>query len=77
MNTNAEQFVDRILEIWNDQQKYKEMSVFAQEFARQRDIKPYINKLLDIYQGSNWWLFILKIGVIYHMSCAILRQNFT
>ena len=53
MNTNAEQFVDRILEIWNDQQKYKEMSVFAQEFARQRDIKPYINKLLDIYQGSN------------------------
>lgn len=50
---NAEQFADRILEIWNDQQKYKEMSVFAQNFARQYDIKPYIDKLLDLYQGSN------------------------
>lgn len=49
---NAEQFADRILEIWNDQQKYKEMSVFAQDFARQYDIKPYIDKLLDLYQAS-------------------------
>ena len=46
---NAEQFVDRILEIWNDKQKYSQMSVFAQDFARQYDIKPYVDKLLKIY----------------------------
>ena len=46
---NAEQFADRILEIWNDKQKYQEMSAFAQEFARQYDIKPYVDKLLKIY----------------------------
>ena len=47
---NAEQFADRILEIWNDQQKYKEMSVFAQEFAQKYDIKEYADKLLSIYK---------------------------
>ena len=45
----AEQFADRILEIWNDKQKYSQMSVFAQDFARQYDIKPYVDKLLKIY----------------------------
>lgn len=46
----AEQFADRILEIWNDKQKYQEMSAFAQEFAKQYDIKPYVDKLLTLYQ---------------------------
>ena len=50
---NSELFADRILEIWNDKQKYNEMSAFAQEFARQFDIKPYVDSLLDFYQGSN------------------------
>ena len=50
---DAEQFADRILEIWNDKQKYCKMSAFAQEFARQYDIKPYVDKLLDLYKGSN------------------------
>ena len=45
----AEQFADRILEIWNDKLKYSQMSVFAQDFARQYDIKPYVDKLLKIY----------------------------
>ena len=49
---NAEQFADRILEIWNDKQKYQEMSNFAQEFARQYDIKPYVDRLLELYQES-------------------------
>ena len=48
---NAEQFVDRILEIWNDRQKYQEMSAYAQEFARQFDIKPYVDKLLTLYNS--------------------------
>ena len=50
---DAKQFADRILEIWNDKQKYQEMSVFAQEFAEQYDIKPYVDKLLELYNGSN------------------------
>ena len=48
---NAEQFADRILEIWNDQQKYQEMSAYAQEFAKQYDIKPYVDKLLTLYNS--------------------------
>lgn len=47
---SAEQFADRILEIWTDRQKYKEMSAFAQDFARQFDIKEYVNKLLELYR---------------------------
>ncbi|MBR3568994.1 MAG: glycosyltransferase family 4 protein [Salinivirgaceae bacterium] len=49
---DAEQFADRILEIWNDKQKYQEMSVFAQEFARQYDIKPYVDRLLELYKTN-------------------------
>lgn len=46
---DAEQFADRILEIWNNKLKYQGMSVFAQEFARQYDIKPYVDRLLELY----------------------------
>lgn len=47
---DAEQFADRILEIWNNHQQYNEMSAFAQNFARQYDIKEYVDKLLYLYQ---------------------------
>ncbi|MBO4543233.1 MAG: glycosyltransferase [Bacteroidales bacterium] len=47
---DAEQFADRILEIWNNHQQYNEMSAFAQDFARQYDIKEYVDKLLYLYQ---------------------------
>ena len=49
---DAERFADRILEIWNDKQKYCEMSAFAQEFAKQYDIKEYVDKLLGLYKTS-------------------------
>ncbi|MBR6083474.1 MAG: glycosyltransferase family 4 protein [Salinivirgaceae bacterium] len=49
---DAEQFADRILEIWNNKQKYQEMSGFAQEFARQYDIKPYVDRLLELYKTN-------------------------
>ena len=49
---NAEQFADRILEIWNDKLKYQEMSAFAQGFARQYDIKPYVDRLLELYKTN-------------------------
>lgn len=46
---NAELFADKILEIWNDKQKYQAMSQYAQEYAKQYDIVPYVDKLLKIY----------------------------
>ena len=47
---DAEQFADSILEIWSDKRKYLEMSVFAQDFAKQYDIKPYVDRLLELYK---------------------------
>lgn len=47
---DAEQFADRILEIWNDKQKYNQMSAFAQEFAKKYDIKEYVDQLLELYK---------------------------
>lgn len=49
---DAERFADRILEIWNDKQKCQEMSNFAQNFARQYDIKPYVDRLLELYKTN-------------------------
>lgn len=49
---NAEQFADCILEIWNDKNKYNQMSAFAQEFVRQYDIKPYVDRLLELYKTN-------------------------
>lgn len=49
---DTERFADRILEIWNDKQKYQEMSAFAQNFARQYDIKPYVDRLLELYKTN-------------------------
>ena len=48
---DAEQFADCILEIWDNKQKYQELSAFAQEFARQYDIKPYVDRLLELYKS--------------------------
>ncbi|MCQ2607436.1 MAG: glycosyltransferase family 4 protein [Bacteroidales bacterium] len=46
---NPELFADKILEIWNDKQKYQEMSLYAQEFAKRYDIVPYVDRLFEIY----------------------------
>lgn len=50
---NAELFADRILEIWNDKQKYNDMSKFAQDYARKYDIKEYVVRLLELYKVLN------------------------
>jgi glycosyltransferase involved in cell wall biosynthesis len=47
---NPELFVDKILELWNDNDKYNKISEYAKEFASQFDIKSYIDKLLDVYK---------------------------
>jgi glycosyltransferase involved in cell wall biosynthesis len=47
---DAEKFADKILEIWGNENLYKEMSVFAKEFAKGYDIKEYVVRLLEIYR---------------------------
>jgi glycosyltransferase involved in cell wall biosynthesis len=45
-------FADKIIEVWNDKPKYEEMSKYAQEYAKQYDINPYVEKLLALYQKA-------------------------
>ena len=50
---DPELFADRIIEIWNDKIKYREMSEFAQKFAKQYDMKNYVEQLLDLYRSNS------------------------
>jgi len=50
-NQNAEAFADKIIELWNDQEKYWEMSRYAQEYAKHYDIKQYVDSLIKIYSA--------------------------
>jgi len=48
---NPELFADKILEIWQDKELYNTISIYAQEYAKQFDIKEYVDRLLEIYNG--------------------------
>lgn len=49
---DAEKFAETIINLWNDKQKMKEISAFANEFAKQYDIVNYVDKLLELYQNA-------------------------
>jgi glycosyltransferase involved in cell wall biosynthesis len=49
---NSEQFVETIIELFNDQKKYMEISSFAKEFSSQFDIKNYVEKLVHLYKSK-------------------------
>lgn len=49
---NPKLFANKILEIWEDREKYKAMSAFGQEFAKDYDIKNYADKLLYLYNSK-------------------------
>ena len=49
---NVDEFVERILELHNNQNLYTEISSYAQQYAKQYDIKLYVDKLLEIYQKA-------------------------
>ena len=49
---DAEKFANKIMEVWENKTLYKEMSDFAQEFARKHDIKDYVDRLKEIYLSS-------------------------
>ena len=46
---NAEAFANAILQIANNEELYRKMSNYAVNFARGFDIKPYVDKLLNLY----------------------------
>jgi len=49
---NSEHFVEAIIELFNDQKKYMEISSFAKEFSSQFDIKNYVEKLVHLYKSK-------------------------
>ncbi|MDR1762026.1 MAG: glycosyltransferase family 4 protein [Bacteroidales bacterium] len=50
MQNDPKLFADKILEIWSNSEKYRFMSQYAQEYAKQFDIVNYVDKLLELYQ---------------------------
>lgn len=46
---SAEAFANAILQIANDEDIYRKMSSYAVNFAREFDIKPYVDRLLNLY----------------------------
>ena len=49
---NVVEFANKIMELWNDKEKYKEMSFFAQNFAKEFDINNYIDRLGELYKSE-------------------------
>lgn len=47
---DAENFADTIINLWNNKINYQEMSLYAQQYAKNFDIKEYIEKLLMLYK---------------------------
>lgn len=49
---NPQLFADKIMEFWENQDQYRAMSEYAMLFAMQYGIKPYVDKLLSLYQST-------------------------
>lgn len=49
---NPDLFVDAIVKLWQDKKKYQSISKYAQQYAKQYDIKNYVDKLMDIYKQA-------------------------
>lgn len=46
---NPDLFVEKIIELWDNKEKYNQMSKYVKVFAKHYDIKAYTNRLLEIY----------------------------
>lgn len=51
---DAELFANKIIDLWKDKQKYQEMSAYAQEYAKQFDIKLYVDRLVELYKRKSF-----------------------
>ena len=52
LEQNPELFAQKVYEIWKEKALYKSMSEYAVEFAKQYDIVPYVDRLLEVYRGE-------------------------
>jgi glycosyltransferase involved in cell wall biosynthesis len=50
---NVERFTEKIIELLSNPKQYKEMSEYAQLFAKKFDIVPYVNNLLKLYRNES------------------------
>ncbi len=48
---NAEAFANAILQIADNEAWYRQMCLYAVEYARKFDIEPYVDKLLELYKN--------------------------
>lgn len=49
---NAKKFSDQIVSLYQDEKKYKKISQYAVEYARNYDIRNYVDKLIFLYEES-------------------------
>jgi len=49
---NPTLFAEKIIEICQDKEMYTSMSTYAVNFAKQYDIVPYVDRLLELYTKS-------------------------
>lgn len=47
---NAEEFANKIIELWDNKATYWKLSNYAQEYAKRYDIKDYVDNLLELYK---------------------------
>jgi len=52
LEQNPVAFATKIIELWRDKEKYSEISMYAQTYAQNFDIKQYVTRLLEIYRDS-------------------------
>jgi glycosyltransferase involved in cell wall biosynthesis len=52
-NEDADEFAEKVLEIWKNKEIHKTMSQYAENYARKFDISDYIERLLSIYNGKD------------------------
>ena len=50
---NVERFTEKIIELLSNPKQYKEISEYAQLFAKKFDIVPYVNNLLKLYRNES------------------------
>lgn len=49
---NAEKFAEKIINLFKDNDKYKEISEYCKEYAKQYDVKLYVDRLLELYHSK-------------------------
>jgi glycosyltransferase involved in cell wall biosynthesis len=49
---DPERFADTVMRLYNDPEKYKKISAYAQQYAEQFDIRKYMDSLIRLYKNA-------------------------